>query len=257
MAERTIIGAGSVVRGNVRGDGDLEIAGRVEGVIDITGELLLLAGGAIQASARASRIIVRGTVSGDLIGETSVQLEAGARVIGDVRSPSISMAEGAMLRGRLETETVPTRDALPQLSRPSQLPAVSSAPVAERRPAVIKTPAPAPVQKSAPATPIGAVAVVRGVPAGVTPAPQRTAPGPQARTTAPAPPPPMHKPVPPAPLTTRAAQSESSRGVAAHVETTRAAETEARDPAPRPPPPVVPALRKPMKGALRKTRGAE
>ena len=39
MSSRTVIAAGTFVRGILRGEGDLEIAGRVEGDVDVTGDV--------------------------------------------------------------------------------------------------------------------------------------------------------------------------------------------------------------------------
>jgi cytoskeletal protein CcmA (bactofilin family) len=103
MAERTLIGSGTFVRGLVRGDGDLEIAGRVEGEIEVTGEITIQPGALIRANVRGSRVVVRGAVAGDISAEQVVLLEDGARVVGQVFAPSVGVGDGAMVRGRVET----------------------------------------------------------------------------------------------------------------------------------------------------------
>ena len=67
MAETTVIGRASFVRGRVNGSGDLEIAGRVEGDITITGEVTVESGGLVAANISARRIVVRVAVKGDLV----------------------------------------------------------------------------------------------------------------------------------------------------------------------------------------------
>lgn len=106
MAERTVIGTGGVVRGHVRGEGDVEIEGRVEGDVDVVGSVTIQPGALIRATVRAGRVVVRGAVVGNVHGEQSVALEEGARVVGDIFAPSIGVGRGALLRGKLDTGNV-------------------------------------------------------------------------------------------------------------------------------------------------------
>lgn len=103
MAETTVIGRASFVRGRVNGSGDLEIAGRVEGDITITGEVTVESSGLVAANISARRIVIRGAVMGDLHAEDALVLEAGARVVGDLRAPRIAVAPGGMIRGNVQT----------------------------------------------------------------------------------------------------------------------------------------------------------
>src|SRR3954467_14936309 len=90
----TVIGGGTFVRGRVTGTGDLEIAGRIEGDVACTGDVLVESSGMVGAGIAARRIVVRGAVKGDLVAEDAVILEAGARVVGDLRAPRIAIAPG-------------------------------------------------------------------------------------------------------------------------------------------------------------------
>jgi cytoskeletal protein CcmA (bactofilin family) len=106
MADRpttTLIGSSTFVRGRINGTGDLEIAGRVEGEVECSGDVLVDTGGLVGASISARRIVVRGAVKGDLVGEEAVILEAGARVVGDLRAPRIAIAPGGLVRGHVQT----------------------------------------------------------------------------------------------------------------------------------------------------------
>ena len=99
----TVIGSSSFVRGRITGTGDLEIAGRVEGEVACSGDVLVEAGGLVAASIAARRIVVRGAVKGDLSASEAVVLEAGAKVVGDVNAPRVAIAEGALVRGHVQT----------------------------------------------------------------------------------------------------------------------------------------------------------
>ena len=103
MADPTLIGSGTFVRGRITGTGDLEIAGRIEGEVSCTGEVIVESTGLVGAGISARRIVVRGAVKGDLVAEEAVILEAGARVVGDLRAPRIAIAPGGLVRGHVQT----------------------------------------------------------------------------------------------------------------------------------------------------------
>ncbi len=103
MADVTVVGQGIFLRGSIRGEGDLEIRGRIEGDVEVSGEVTIGDGALIKADVTARRITVRGAVAGNLKGEDGVKLEQGARVVGDLRGASIGIAEGALLRGNVQT----------------------------------------------------------------------------------------------------------------------------------------------------------
>ena len=105
MADVTVIGQGIFLRGSIKGDGDVEIRGRIEGDVEVAGEVTIGEGALVKADVTARRITVRGAVAGNLTGEDGVRLEEGARVVGDLRGAGIGISEGALLRGNVQTGT--------------------------------------------------------------------------------------------------------------------------------------------------------
>jgi cytoskeletal protein CcmA (bactofilin family) len=87
MADPTVIGRATFVRGRLAGSGDIEIAGRVEGDVASDGEVTVEAGG----------------LKGDLVAEDALVIEAGAKVVGDLRAPRIAIAQGGLVRGHVQT----------------------------------------------------------------------------------------------------------------------------------------------------------
>src|SRR5580692_6794255 len=98
----SIIGKTTRIRGRVTGAVDLEVQGFVDGEIAVAGDVTIDAQGMVGASVRGRRVVVRGAVKGDLHGEEAVVLEEGARVVGDVRAPRVTIAPGALVRGFVE-----------------------------------------------------------------------------------------------------------------------------------------------------------
>jgi cytoskeletal protein CcmA (bactofilin family) len=103
----SVIGRGTVVRGNVRGTGSLEILGRVEGDVSVSGELVVGEEGAVRGNVSGTHITCSGAVQGDVRGSEAVLLERGARVVGDLTAPRIGVATGALVKGLVRTDGEP------------------------------------------------------------------------------------------------------------------------------------------------------
>jgi cytoskeletal protein CcmA (bactofilin family) len=104
MAVTSHIGPKTVVRGNVRGAGSLEVRGRVDGDVEVDGDVALGEEALVIGNVSGAQILVAGRVSGDLRATEAVMLERGARVVGDLTAPRIGIAEGALVRGSVRTE---------------------------------------------------------------------------------------------------------------------------------------------------------
>ncbi|MFO0679004.1 MAG: polymer-forming cytoskeletal protein [Polyangiaceae bacterium] len=102
MRDVSVVGEGTRIRGRITGASDLEILGSVEGEVSVDGACTIGEKGLVAANVNARSIVVRGAVKGDLVAEDSLVLEEGARVVGDLRAPKLSIAEGALVRGLVE-----------------------------------------------------------------------------------------------------------------------------------------------------------
>jgi cytoskeletal protein CcmA (bactofilin family) len=102
-ANVTVIGRTARVHGRVTGAADIEVQGFVEGDIAVGGDVTIDASGIVGANVHGRRLVVRGAVRGDLLGQEAILLEEGARVLGDVRAPRVAIAPGALVRGYVQT----------------------------------------------------------------------------------------------------------------------------------------------------------
>src|SRR5689334_10561512 len=103
MESTSTIGRGTVVRGSIRGEGDLEILGRVEGSVAVSGELTIGETALIKSDVSGRRVTVSGAVAGNVSATEAIVLEAGARVVGDLGAPQIGIRPGALVRGMVST----------------------------------------------------------------------------------------------------------------------------------------------------------
>jgi cytoskeletal protein CcmA (bactofilin family) len=161
MRSPSTISATTVVRGNIGGDGSLEILGRVEGNVTMTGQVVVAADAAVRGNVSATEIQVTGSIAGNLTASDILMLNPGARVVGDLAGVRIGIAEGALVRGLVRTEGEPplakpaaaaaARAAVPAAKPAMAARAAFSAPVARPAPAVLPRPAPTKANLSAPA----------------------------------------------------------------------------------------------------------
>ncbi len=110
--QEAVIGSGARVRGRVSGDGDLTIAGEVEGDIVLRGNLTVDAGGRATSSVDAGDVTVAGALEGDIRASGQVTLARGSRTRGNISVTAsgggggvgIAIEDGAQFSGRLECE---------------------------------------------------------------------------------------------------------------------------------------------------------
>jgi len=152
MTAASSIGHKTVVIGNVHGDGDLEVHGKVEGDVTVEGNLFVAAGAEVKGSIAASVVKIAGTVEGNLTASQTLSIDSEARVVGDMITPRVAIAEGAVVRGLLRTdaEQRPRAPAHHQPEQRAPVPAPGPPPAAAPRdlPPAAAPPAPPAPQRS-------------------------------------------------------------------------------------------------------------
>ncbi len=101
----SLIGAGTVVDGNISFSGGLRIDGQVRGNVTASnGEpctLVVSEQARIEGEIRVSHVVINGTVNGPVTADDYLELQPKARVTGDVAYRQIEMRVGAVVQGRL------------------------------------------------------------------------------------------------------------------------------------------------------------
>lgn len=83
-----MVGPGTSVEGEIAGDGDLVVQGKVRGRISLGGSLTVEPSGALE---------------GDVVAGGTVRLETGSSVKGDIRAPRVVIVDGASFQGAVDT----------------------------------------------------------------------------------------------------------------------------------------------------------
>src|SRR5690606_13060270 len=88
VGERATIGRSIAIRGDVTGDEDLVIQGRIEGSVNLKQHAVTIGPeGDVKASVLGRIVTVEGRVEGDIVGDEQVILRSSARVQGDITAP--------------------------------------------------------------------------------------------------------------------------------------------------------------------------
>jgi cytoskeletal protein CcmA (bactofilin family) len=173
MNKTSVLPEGMTLSGDIEGNEDLVVFGRVEGAIELDAALIIESGGAVRGDVRARSVTVRGILVGDAHAEEAIWVEDGARLVGDLVGPRVKVMDGARFRGHvkvLSPERPGSVVVAPRRVRPSEAPRgqgvepkpIETKPIESKR---VETPMPrAPEPKPAAVEPRPAVAAARKVP---------------------------------------------------------------------------------------------
>ncbi len=107
----TLIAKRTRVGGRIETDGDVVVEGRVEGAVVAAGRVTVAESGMAVARIEAARVEIEGVVIGDVLAIERISVSAGARVVGDLRAPDVSLANGAVVEGKVDRRSAERRDA--------------------------------------------------------------------------------------------------------------------------------------------------
>ena len=112
------IGKSVVIRGEVKGNEDLIIDGRVEGTVTLSESRLTVGASAnVAADLTARDVLIMGQVQGNIVATGRVELRAGSTVEGDVRALRLAVEDNAVFRGKVDlTQGAKGQEAVPAAS---------------------------------------------------------------------------------------------------------------------------------------------
>jgi cytoskeletal protein CcmA (bactofilin family) len=106
------IGKSISIRGDLTGNEDMVIEGKVEGKVDLpNNQLTVGADGSVKAEIHAKSVVIVGHVIGNVTGLERVEIQATGKLEGDVTSPKLIVAEGAHLNGGIQMTSPATKSA--------------------------------------------------------------------------------------------------------------------------------------------------
>jgi cytoskeletal protein CcmA (bactofilin family) len=122
-----IIGPGIHINGDISGDENLIIEGKVDGKIRLEAHQVEIGqNGKVKADIKAKTIKIAGEVRGDLIGTEKVVISRSGNVHGNIVAPRMTLEDGAIFKGSIDMD--PGEPVMTKTSAPVKKP-IEKAPV--------------------------------------------------------------------------------------------------------------------------------
>lgn len=103
--ERAVVGASIKIEGDLSGEEDLTILGRVQGTVDVKGNSVTIGeSGRVKADVYGQTIFVEGQVEGNLYGGDQIVLRSSGNVRGNLTAPRVALDDGAQFKGSIDME---------------------------------------------------------------------------------------------------------------------------------------------------------
>lgn len=90
------------IEGKIEGSGNVRIAGKFKGDVNVQGNLVIEHGATVTGSVRALTVTIAGTLEGNIEAATRVDLLESGVMSGDVNAESLTVAAGSRMRGKAE-----------------------------------------------------------------------------------------------------------------------------------------------------------
>ncbi len=120
--EAAVIGPSIQIKGDLSGEEDLIIQGKVNGTIQLREKSLTIGSqGRVDANVLAHSVIVEGEVNGDLYGSDRVSIRKTGNVHGNIISPKVSLDEGCRFKGSIDMDQEMIEKAFSKTDSPSAL----------------------------------------------------------------------------------------------------------------------------------------
>jgi len=100
--KESLIAADVDIEGKIEGAGHVRIAGNFKGDINVQGNLTIEVGAKVTGQVRANQVVVAGELHGNIESATQVELLQSGAIVGDVKVGSLTVANGARMKGSVE-----------------------------------------------------------------------------------------------------------------------------------------------------------
>ena len=98
----TIIGQGTVLKGECSVKGTVRVDGIIDGSLNATGIAILGKSGQVRGDLYVGNAIVGGQVDGSVIASGKLELQTGAKVEGDIKARKLVVEEGVFFQGHCD-----------------------------------------------------------------------------------------------------------------------------------------------------------
>jgi len=121
VVRESLIAADLTVEGKIEGKGNVRIAGRLEGDINIQGDLTVNEEAQLNGTLRARQVTLAGKLEGNIESAEKVELLDTAILIGDLKTGVLTIAAGSRVRGTIQCGWKDDSRPEPESARPATI----------------------------------------------------------------------------------------------------------------------------------------
>ncbi|MGD9842608.1 MAG: polymer-forming cytoskeletal protein [Steroidobacteraceae bacterium] len=100
--KESVLSADLTIEGKIEGAGHVRIASRFKGDVHVQGNVTIEQGAVVTGEVKADIVIIAGQLDGNVDATTRVELLATGLLNGDLKAGSLTVAAGSRMRGRAE-----------------------------------------------------------------------------------------------------------------------------------------------------------
>ena len=95
----TVLGQGLIVKGELKGDGNIRIDGQFSGRLEATGDVYIGKKAEVVGECHVGSIIIGGKLQGNVVAQKRVEVLPSGELYGDIIAPRICIADGVIFEG--------------------------------------------------------------------------------------------------------------------------------------------------------------
>ena len=100
----TVIGEGLTIEGDISGEEEIVINGVLRGRLTTTDAVTVGGNAVVGADITGASLSVSGQVTGDVTASERVDIQAGGKLVGDIKAARFTIADGASFKGNVDME---------------------------------------------------------------------------------------------------------------------------------------------------------
>lgn len=116
----SLIAPGMNIVGNCETEGTIRVEGRVEGTLKAGKSIVVGRSGEVVGDIITQDCVVSGRVSGNIVAESRLELQATCEIQGEIRSRRVQLDEGARFNGQLHMDDASGSRTVKAPERPSE-----------------------------------------------------------------------------------------------------------------------------------------
>ena len=98
----TIIGEGTVLKGNVKVEGSIQVDGDFDGTIDAVDTLVVGETGKVDGDATVANAVIGGRMYGNVFASGKIELQRGSQLLGDIKTRGLVIEDGVVFQGNCQ-----------------------------------------------------------------------------------------------------------------------------------------------------------